>query len=41
MAKMGYQINPAKKHVLEDSLAYDFKQEVEKKAKETEEKNNK
>ena len=41
MAKIGYQINPAKKHVLEDSLAYDFKQEVEKKAKETEEKNNK
>ena len=38
MAKMGYQINPAKKHILEDSLAYDFKQEVEKKAKETEEK---
>lgn len=36
MARMGYQINPAKKHILEDDLAYSFKQEAEKKAKEAE-----
>ena len=40
MARMGYQINPAKKHILEDDLAYSFKQEAEKKAKEAEEKKN-
>lgn len=38
MARMGYLINPAKKHILEDSLAYDFKEDAEKKAKELEEK---
>ena len=36
MARMGYQINPAKKHILEDDLAYSFKQEAEKKDKEAE-----
>lgn len=41
MARMGYLINPAKKHILEDDLAYDFKEEAEKKAKELEEKQNK
>ena len=41
MARMGYQINPAKKHILEDDLAYSFKQEAEKKAKEAEENKNK
>lgn len=41
MSKMGYLINPQKKHILEDDLAYDFKQEAEKKAKETEENKNK
>lgn len=30
MSKMGYLINPAKKHVLEDDLAYNFKAEAEK-----------
>ena len=40
MARMGYQINPAKKHILEDDLAYSFKQEAEKKAKEAEENKN-
>ena len=41
MARMGYQINPAKKHILEDDLAYSFKQEAEKKTKEAEENKNK
>jgi len=41
MARMGYQINPAKKHILEDDLSYDFIKDVEKKAKETEENKNK
>lgn len=27
MSRMGYQINPSKKHILEDDLAYSFKQE--------------
>ena len=40
MSRMAYQINPAKKHILEDDLAYSFKEEAEKKAKE-ENKNNK
>jgi len=31
MAKMGYLINPAKKHILEDDLAYHFKEEDKKK----------
>ena len=39
MSRMAYQINPAKKHILEDDLAYSFKEEVDKKAKEAEEKN--
>ena len=38
MSKMGYLINPAKKHVLEDDLAWDFEQQ---KAKEESEKKNK
>ena len=38
MSRMAYQINPAKKHILEDDLAYGFKEEVDKKAKEVEEK---
>ena len=33
MARMGYQVDPSKKHILEDYLAYDFKQEEEKKNK--------
>lgn len=37
MAKMGYLVNPARKHTLEDDLAYHFQQEAEKKAKENEE----
>ena len=41
MSRMAYQINPAKKHILEDDLAYSFKEEAEKKAKEAEEKKNK
>ena len=39
MSRMAYQINPAKKHILEDDLAYSFKEEADKKAKEAEEKN--
>lgn len=39
MSRMAYQINPAKKHILEDDLAYSFKEEVDKKSKEAEEKN--
>ena len=31
MAKLGYLINPAKKHALEDDLAYEFKENEEKK----------
>ena len=38
MSRMAYQINPAKKHILEDDLAYSFREEAEKKAKEAEEK---
>ena len=38
MAKMAYQINPQSKHILEDDLAYSFKEEADKKAKEAEEK---
>lgn len=34
MAKMGYLINPARKHTLEDDLAYHFKEEEKKKAEE-------
>jgi hypothetical protein len=36
MARMAYQINPSKKHILEDDLAYSFKEEADKKAKEAE-----
>lgn len=36
MSRLAYQINPAKKHILEDDLAYSFKEEAEKK-KEAEE----
>ena len=39
MSRMAYQINPAKKHILDDDLAYSFKEEAEKKAKEEAEKN--
>ena len=31
MSKLGYLINPAKKHALEDDLAYEFKEEEKKK----------
>ena len=31
MSKLGYLINPAKKHALEDDLAYEFKEAEEKK----------
>ena len=31
MSKMGYLINPAKKHILDDDLAYEFKEAEEKK----------
>ena len=46
MSRMGYLINPAKKHILEDDLAYSFKEEADKKAaeeakKKQEEKENK
>ena len=41
MSRMGYLIDPSKKHILEDDLAYSFKQDAEKKAKEEEEKKNK
>lgn len=34
MTKMGYLVNPAKKHILDDDLAYKFKEDAEKKAKE-------
>jgi ribosomal protein S6--L-glutamate ligase len=37
MARLAYQINPGKKHILEDDLAYSFKEEADKKAKEAEE----
>ena len=37
MSRMAYLINPAKKHVLDDDLAYSFKEEAEKKAQEKEE----
>jgi len=36
MSKLAYQINPAKKHILEDDLAYSFKEEAEKKKQEEE-----
>ena len=38
MSRLAYQINPAKKHILEDDLAYSFKEEADKKAKEAEDK---
>ena len=41
MYRLAYQINPAKKHILEDDLAYSFKEEADKKAAEEEEKKNK
>ena len=41
MSRLAYQINPAKKHILEDDLAYSFKEEAEKKAKEQENKKDK
>ena len=41
MSRMGYQINPAKKHILEDDLVYSFREEAEKKAREAEAKKNK
>ncbi len=41
MSRLAYQINPAKKHILEDDLAYSFKEEADKKAAEEEEKKNK
>lgn len=34
MARMGYLVNPAKKHILEDDLAYHFNEEAKKKAEE-------
>ena len=37
MARLAYQINPGKKHILEDDLAYSFKEEADKKVKEAEE----
>ena len=40
MSKLGYLINPAKKHSLEDDLAYEFK-EAEEKKKQEEKENNK
>jgi len=39
MSRLAYQINPAKKHILEDDLAYSFKEEADKKAAEEEKKN--
>ena len=36
MSRLAYQINPAKKHILEDDLAYSFKEEAEKKKQEEE-----
>ena len=36
MSKMAYLVNPAKKHILEDDLAYSFKEEADKKANEEE-----
>ena len=41
MSRLAYQINPAKKHILEDDLAYSFKEEADKKAAEEEAKKNK
>ena len=41
MSRLAYQINPAKKHILEDDLAYSFKEEADKKAAEEEKKKNK
>ena len=41
MSRLAYQINPAKKHILEDDLAYSFKEETDKKAAEEEAKKNK
>lgn len=41
MSRLAYQINPAKKHILEDDLAYSFKEEANKKAAEEEAKKNK
>jgi len=41
MSRLAYQINPAKKHILEDDLAYSFKEEADKKAAEEAEKKNK
>lgn len=36
MSRLAYQINPAKKHILEDDLAYSFKEEAKKKKQEEE-----
>ena len=41
MSRLAYQINPAKKHILEDDLAYSFKEEADKKAAEEKAKKNK
>ena len=41
MSRLAYQINPAKKHILEDDLAYSFKEEADKKSAEEAEKKNK
>ena len=37
MSKMAYLINPAKKHVLDDDLLYEFKQQAEEKKQKAEE----